>query len=197
MPLNDYSSILKNISKYVTLSDSEEKELTAIIKTTRVKKRQFIVQPGFTCQERNYVVEGSFRSYFVDNDGKDHTLQIALEDWFVADFHSYITRTPATLFVEALEDSVIFQLKYEDIEGLCERIHHLSEYFRKSTERAFAASRNRVQSNLSMTAEERFDRLTEKYPGIIQRVPQYIIASYLGMSAEFLSKIRANRARKS
>jgi len=136
------------------------------------------------------VVNGAFRSFFIDDEGKEHTVQIAVEDWFVSDFYSYITQTPATLFVEALEDAIIFQMAYEDIEGLCKEVHALSEYFRISTEKAFAFSRKRALSNLSMSAEERFVALLERYPNIVQRVPQKVIASYLGMTPEFMSKIR-------
>jgi CRP-like cAMP-binding protein len=195
--LKDYNSILQNVRRYVNLPQDEEQQLTSIIRTTRIKKRQFLDQPGFVSAYRNYVVKGAFRSFFVDENGKEHTVQIAIEDWFVSDFYSYITQTPATLFVEALEDSVIFQMKYEDIEGLCSKNHHISEYFRITTERAFAFSRKRALSNLSKTAEDRYLEFIERYPGISQRVPQKVIASYLGISPEFLSKIRAQRAQKS
>jgi CRP-like cAMP-binding protein len=195
--LQDYSSLLNNIKRFVSFLPEDEEQLISILKTTRIKKRQFLDQPGFVSLYRNYVVKGAFRSFFLDNDGKDHTVQIAIEDWFVSDFYSYITQTPATLYVEALEDSTIFQMKYEDIEGLCTKNHRLSEYFRITTERAFAYSRKRALSNLSKTAEERYLEFQERYPGIVQRVPQKIVASYLGISAEFLSKIRAQRSQKS
>lgn len=194
---NKYPNLLANISRYVTLTAAEQERLISIIHIARIKKRQFIDQPGFTSGYRNYVAKGAFRSYFIDNDGKDHTVQIAMEDWFVSDFYSYITQTPATLFVEALEDSLIYQMKYDDIEGLCKEIHALSEYFRITTERAFAYSRKRALANLSMSAEERYLDMLERYPDIILRVPQKVIASYLGMSPEFMSKIRARLSAQS
>ena len=193
----DYTSILSNFRRFVTLSAEEEAAITAIIKTTRFKRRQFLDQPGYVSGYRNYIVKGAFRSYFIDQEGKDHTVQIAIEDWFVSDFYSYITRTPATLYVEALEDSILYQMSYADIEGLCREIHHLSEYFRITTERAFAFSRKRALSNLSKSAEERYLEFSQMYPGIVQRVPQKIVASYLGMSPEFLSKIRSQLSKKS
>lgn len=195
--MSQYQSILNNIARYVSLTEEEQQRLTAIIRTSRIKKRQFIDQPGFVSSYRNYVSKGVFRSYFIDSDGKDHTVQIAMEDWFVSDFYSYTTQTPATLFVEALEDSEIFQMKYEDIEGLLKEIHGLSEYFRMTTERAFAFSRKRALANLSMSAEERYLDMLDRYPNMIQRVPQKVIASYLGISAEFLSKIRKRLLTKS
>ncbi|USD26162.1 MULTISPECIES: Crp/Fnr family transcriptional regulator [Flagellimonas] len=195
--MKQYEGILENIGKHVTLTKEETEKFIGIIRTTKVKKRQFIDQPNYVCQYRNYVVKGAFRSYIIDDEGKEHTVQIALEDWFVSDFYSYITQTPATLFVEALEDSTILQMTYDDIEGLCKEIHALSEYFRITTERAFAFSRKRALSNLSLTAEERYLELLNRYPNMIKRVPQKVIASYLGFTPEFLSKIRRDLASKS
>lgn len=195
--MKEYTSILNNINRYVSLTSEEENKLTSIIKTSKVKKKQFIIQPGFVCQSRTYIVEGAFRVYYLDDDGKEHTVSIGIEDWFVTDFYSYINQTPALNFAEALEDSTIYQMRYEDIEPLCKEIHSLSEYFRLTTEKAFAFSRRRVISNISKTAEERYEEYVEKYPHIVNRVPQYILASYLGMSAEFLSKIRKQRRVKS
>lgn len=189
--MEEYSGLLSNIRKYVDFSDEEAEKLVSIVEIKRIKKRQFLDQPGFVSNFRNYVVDGAFRSYYVDDEGKEHTVQIAVDDWFVSDFYSYITQTPATLFVEALEDSVILQMEYSKIEPLCKSMHSLSEYFRISTERAFAFSRNRALSNLSKTAEERYLEFINRYPNIMERVPQYIVASYLGISAEFLSKIRS------
>lgn len=193
----DYKGILDNIHRFVQLTPDEQDALCSIIRTTRVKKRQYIVQPGFVSGYRNYVVSGAFRSIFLDQDGKEHTVQLAIEDWFITDFYSYITQTPATLFVEALEDSVIHQLPYQVTEELCGSIHHLSEFFRITTERAFAFSSHRALANISRTAEERYLDFMELYPAMVQRLPQKVIASYLGMSPEFLSKIRSQLARKS
>lgn len=195
--MEQYQSILNNIARYVTLSEDEQLRLTSIIRTTRVKKRQFIIQPGYVCQYRSYIVQGAFRVFYLGDDGREHTVSIAVEDWFVSDFYSYINQLPATNFAEALEDAIIFQMKYEDIEPLCKEIHSLSEYFRHTTEKAFAYSRRRVISNISKTAEERYLEYCEKYPHIVNRVPQYVLASYLGMSAEFLSKIRSRPTKKS
>lgn len=195
--MESYIGLLDNINRYVSLSKSEEERLLGIVRTTKIRKRQYLDQPGYVCNYRNYVVKGTFRSFFLDKDGKEHTVQIAIEDWFISDFYSYITQTPATLFVEALEDSIILQMAYKDIEGLCKEMHVLSEYFRVTTERAFAFSRNRTLSNLRMSAEEKYLELLQRYPTIINRVPQKVIASYLGITSEFMSKIRRNLISKS
>lgn len=184
------------MERYVFLKDHEKDRIASIFEEQMIKRRQFLDQPGFVCNYRNYVVHGTFRSFYLDGEGKEHTVQIAMDDWFVSDFHSYITQTPATLFVEALEDSTILRSTYDTIEPLCKEIHALSEYFRITTERAFAYSRKRALSSLSLNAEERFLELLERYPTMVQRVPQKVIASYLGMTPEFLSKIRKKTSAK-
>ncbi|MEM9679915.1 MAG: Crp/Fnr family transcriptional regulator, partial [Bacteroidota bacterium] len=142
-------------------------------------------------------LSGALRSYFVNYDGDEHTIQFAVEDWFISDFNSYIHQTPADLFVEALEDSVIQQFSYDDVEALCLRRPKFERYFRLVSQRAFAFSQRRVLSNIGKSAEERYLEFNNRYPNIVQRVPQYTLASYLGISAEFLSKIRKKISRES
>lgn len=189
-----YDPLFANIARYVDLPEGCRARITDCIRPLRVRRRQYVTQPGWTSGSRNYVASGAFRSFFIAPDGKEHTLQLAVEDWFISDFYSYITQTPGTLFIEALEDGELWQLPHADIERLCGECHALSEYFRRTTERAFAFSRMRVEANISLSAEERYVAYLERYSNIAARVPQYVLASYLGMSAEFLSKIRARRA---
>ena len=182
--------LYENINRYVQIDSALKNQLAEIAQLKTIKKRQFLDQPGFVSQFRNYILKGAFISYYLDQEGKEHTVQIALEDWFVSDFYSYITQSPATLFVEAVEDAQIVQFAYEDIEALCKKNHLLSEYFRISTERAFAFSRKRALATISLSAEERYLELTQLYPAMDRRIPQKVIASYLGISPEFLSKIK-------
>jgi len=193
----DCQHILANIKRYVLLTPEDEQDFISIVQTQRIKKRQFIVQPNFVCSHQTYVLEGAFRSYFLDASGNEHTIQFAIEDWFISDFSSYISQTPASLFVEALEDSVIQQISYNDVENLCSKNPKFERFFRLVAQKSFAFSQRRVLSNLGKTAEERYVEFQQLYPSIVQRVPQYALASYLGMSAEFLSKIRKRITSKS
>ena len=189
--MEKYESILANIARYVELTEDEKQQFISILKTSRIKKRQFVIQPGYPCEYRHYILEGAFRVFYMDEDGKEHTISIGIEDWFFTDLYSYIYKEPATYFAEALEDSVIFKMKYDDIEELCSKTHAFCQFFRRVTEKAFANSRKRIISNISKSSEERYWEYVEKYPQIVNRVPQYVIASYLGISAEFVSKIRS------
>lgn len=195
--LKDYKNILSNIKRYVSLDEKDEKQFIAIVRTTHVKRRQFIVQPNFVCAHQTYVLKGAFRSYFVNDDGIEHTIQFAIEDWFISDFNSYIHQTPASLFVEALEDSVVQQISYKEVEQLCAVNPKFERFFRLVAQKSFAFAQRRVLSNLGKSAEERYLEFQSLYPSIVLRVPQYALASYLGMSPEFLSKIRKRLATKS
>ncbi|MCD0464894.1 Crp/Fnr family transcriptional regulator [Flavobacterium sp. ENC] len=195
--MKDLLPVIDYISRYVDLTDDEKNHLAGFLKITKVKKRQFIVQPGFVCQHKSYVVKGAFRGYLVDKEGKEHTLSFAIEDWWISDYSSLIYQEPATLFVEALEDSVLIQIAYEDEQRFLAEIPKLEKFERIITQRSLAFQQKRLLSNFTKTAEERYDEFMSKYAAIAKRVPQYALASYLGFSTEYLSKIRNGKASKS
>jgi len=195
--MDEYESIFKNIKKIVEITSDDEQEFSSYLRKVRIKKKQLIVQPGFTCTHQTYVVKGAFKSYFVNNDGVEYTIQFAIDDWFISDFNSYITQTPASLFVEAFEDSIILQIEYNDAEKLCSNNPKFERFFRIVAQKSFAFAQRRILSNIGKTAEERYIEFNSMYPSIVQRVPQYALASYLGMTPEFLSKIRKKLTLKS
>lgn len=193
----EYDPILEYISRYVELNDDEVSQLTPFFKIKKVKKRQFIVQPGFVCKHKSYVVKGAFRAYLVDSQGKEHTLAFAIEDWWISDYSSLIYQEPATLFVEALEDSVLIQIDFKDEQTFLREIPKMEKFERIITQRSLAFQQKRLLSNFTKTAEERYDEFMNKYSAIANRVPQYALASYLGFSTEYLSKIRNRKTLKS
>lgn len=195
--MNEYEPIIEYISRYVELSDDEINRLIPFFKIKKVKKRQYIVQPGFVCKHKSYVVKGAFRAYLVDNEGKEHTLAFAIEDWWISDYSSLIYQEPATLFVEALEDSVLIQIDFDDEQTFLKEIPKLEKFERIITQRSLAFQQKRLLSNFTKTAEERYDEFISKYSAIANRVPQYTLASYLGFSTEYLSKIRNRKTSKS
>ena len=193
----EYDPILEYISRYVELTVEEVRQLTTFFKIKKVKKRQFIVQPGFVCRHKSYVVKGAFRAYLLDNNGKEHTLAFAIEDWWISDYSSLIYQEPATLFVEALEDSILIQIDFKDEQTFLREIPKMEKFERIITQRSLAFQQKRLLSNFTKTAEERYDEFMGKYSAIANRVPQYALASYLGFSTEYLSKIRNRKAPKS
>ena len=192
--MNDYQPILNNIKRYVALNSEEEAAFTAIIEPKVLKRKEFLVQPGMVCRHQSYVYKGALRNYFVSPDGAEHTLQFAIEDWFVSDFPSYVNQQPATLHIEALEDAIVHQIAYDRVEALCKVHSKFEHFFRLVAQKAFVFAQRRILTNLGMTAEERFIEFNTMYPEIVRRVPQYALASYLGITPEFLSKIRKRMA---
>jgi CRP-like cAMP-binding protein len=188
--------IIKYVERYIQLTPEETQYLASLLRITKVKKKQYIVQPEFVCRYRSYVSEGAVRAYLVDKNGQDHTIAFAVEDWWISDYNSYIFQQPATLFVEALEDTTLVQIDYNAEQLLMETFPRFERFFRIITQRSFAHLQQRMLAALSQTAEERYEAFLQKYPQVVQRVPQYTLASYLGMSTEYLSKLRNNRLSK-
>lgn len=156
----------------------------------KVKKRQYIIQPDFVPQHRSYVVKGALRSYVLDQNGVDTTIQFAIEDWWISDYNGYIYQQPATMFVMALEDCTLLQLDFETEQQLKKANHLYETFFRIGGERTAAFHQRRIITSLTQTAEERYHTFMATYPHVAQRIPQYALASYLGMTTQFLSRIR-------
>jgi len=194
--MNEFHKIKNYVARHIQLTEEEQEYFLSLLKIRKVKKKQFIVQPDFICKYRSYVYSGAMRAYLLDNKIQEHTIAFAIDDWWISDYNSYIFQQPATLFVEALEDTILIQIDYNAEQLLKEIVPKFENFFRIITERAFAFLQQRVLSNLSKTAEERYEEFMQRYAEIVKQVPQYALASYLGMSTEYLSKLRNNRLAK-
>ena len=188
--------LAQHIQKRVDLTQDELDFFLSHFKVTKVKKRQFIIQPDFVAKYRNFVVDGAFRAYVIADEGNEHTIQFAVEDWWISDYNSYIYQVPASMFVIALEDSIILQIDFESEQKLKALNHKFETFFRIMAERSFAGIQKRLVSNLTKTAEERFQEFENNYPKIANRVPQYTLASFLGMTTQYMSKLRNTRVHK-
>jgi len=179
----------------VPLTDHEAIAFAAAFKEIRVKKRQFLIQPNFTAKSRYFVINGALRAYVIGEDGQEHTIQLALEEWWISDYNSYIYQQPASMFVVAVEDSTLLELTYEAEKKLKIDNHQFETFFRTLAERSVAFMQRRIITRLTQSAEERYESFMERYGLFTHRFPQYVIASYLGMTTEFLSKIRNQRVK--
>lgn len=195
--MTDFQALADHIQKRIRLTEAETNEILSCFKLVKVRRRQFIIQPGFIAHHKNYVLKGAFRAYVVDDTGQDHTIQVSIEDWWISDYNSYVFQKPATMFVEALEESVILQIHYDDETRLKQEHHNFETFFRIMAERSMAHMQRRIITNLTKNAEERYKEFEAQYPEIVQRIPQYALASYLGMSTEYLSRLRNKRTKKS
>ena len=193
--MNNKEAIITYARKLVSFSDSEAIAFGEAFKEIRVKKRQFLIQPDFTAKSRYFVINGALRAYVIGQDGQEHTIQLALEEWWISDYNSYIYQQPASMFVVAMEDSLLLEITYEGERGLKAATYQFETFFRILAERSVAFMQRRIITNLTQSAEERYESFMERYAIFTRRFPQYVIASYLGMTTEFLSKIRNQRVK--
>ncbi len=188
-PLIDY------FEKFLPLNEEEKSIVENVFKERTIKRRQFILQEGDVCKHNTFVVEGCFKMYMVDENGKEHNLQFAVENWWIGDIGSFHSEAPSRLYIEALENSIILQAKKEDQLKLFVEYPKFNRIFRVLAENAMVSLQNRILQNISSTAEERYLSFLEKRPQLFNRISNVQIASYLGVTPEFLSTIRKKIAK--
>lgn len=171
-------------------NEVELQALEARISQKKVRRRQYLLQEGDVCRYYDFVVEGCLRMYRLDEKGTEHVLQFAVEDGWIGDIGSFHTEQPSRLFIDALEASTVLRISKQDLIYLY--VHHpkFDRYFRVLVENAFVKMQGRVLQNISSTAEERYLSFLAHYPNLSNRIPQIQIASFIGVTPEFLSKIR-------
>lgn len=156
-----------------------------------------MVQQGDVCKYESFVISGCAKTFFLDPEGNEHVVMFAIENWWTADLGSFITQEPADYNVQCLENTKVVQFSHESLNLLYKEIPQLERFFRIIIQNAFVASQKRIVRNFSLTAKDRYLIFRDQYPEIEQRVPQYLIASYLGITKQFLSKIRAELSSQS
>ena len=183
--------LLKYINNYINLTEAEVVFLESKITVRTYLKGQYVVQQGDICKYECFVMKGCTKTFYIDKEGQEHILMFSIEDWWTSDIGSFITQTPADFNVQCLENSELVMFSYDVIEDLYREIPKLERFFRQIIEKAFVASQKRIVRNFSLSAKEQYLCFRDQYPLIEQRIPQYMIASYLGISKEFLSKIKS------
>ena len=182
--------ILQNISQQAQLTAEEKEYFCSILKPRTYLKRQFILQQGDTCRYLNFVNKGCLRSYFVNDKGNDFNLQFAIEDWWITDYCSLYNGKPSLQNIEALENTEVLQIEKTQLDDLYLKIPKFEHFYRILLQKAFITHEKRILYFISRTAEERYLAFREYYGLFEQRIPQHHIASFIGVTPEFLSKIR-------
>lgn len=190
------NSILQNISKHISLTVEEEQLFLSKIEVQHFKAKTILHNAGEICKHSYFVNSGLLRSFNINDNIVEHVLHFACEGWWIGDMYSLLSQKPGNLFIEVLEDSEVVLLSKENQEQLYFEIPKLERFFRILTENSLVSHQERLMDNLSLSAEDRFEKFCKKYPTLIQKVPQKQIASYIGVTPEFFSKMKSRILRK-
>lgn len=194
MTVKKVQPLLDYINRHVLLTPEEASTLLSSVSFRKYLKGQYIVQQGDVCRYECFVLSGCTKTFYLDDEGQEHIIMFSIEDWWASDMGSFISQTPADFNIQCLEHTEMVMFPYDTIEELYAKIPKLERFFRQIIEKAFVASQKRIVRNFSLTAKEQYVHFREQYPEIEQRIPQYMVASYLGITKEFLSKIKSQLA---
>ncbi|HVW61366.1 MAG TPA: Crp/Fnr family transcriptional regulator [Puia sp.] len=189
----NYDLILHNVARHITLDRGETDYFTSHITFREFPKKALLLKEGQACNLLSYVHSGALRAYFIDSTGKESTIMFALSDWWVTDMYCFLNGRPAMMHIEAIENSCVFQIRKEDLDDLYIKVPKFERFFRILMQNAYTREQLRVIENLSLPAKERYNNFLLKYPYIARAVTLKQIASYLGITPEFLSAIRKSR----
>lgn len=185
-----FNLLQEKISAIVAINEKEFNYFTSLFVPKKLRKRQYFLQEGDVCKYQAFVEKGIMRSYTIDEKGSEHILQFASEGWWMADLSSYLTGEPSILNMDALEDVELLLVTKASWEQAMKEIPALEHYFRVILQNHLVATQKRLLQSLAETTEEKYNRFLITYPECVQRVPQHMIASYLGVTRETLSRVR-------
>lgn len=185
--------LINKIRSSINLTSEAERYIYSIAKEKKVSKGEVLIRQGQTVNKTFFVVHGSLRSFCLDKEGKEHTLQFATTDWWISDFMAIYDNEPASLTVESITDAVVIEVNALKLNDLYVQFPEFEPFQRKNLEKHIASLHKRILNQLQLTAQERYNLFIEKYPNIEQQVPNYHIASYLGITQQSLSRIRINK----
>jgi len=193
-----YESLIKYFKSYMTspLTEDEVNLIDSVFVPKKFRKRQYFLQEGEVCKYSAFIVKGAMRQYTVDEKGEEHIIRLYIENWWAADRESLMKQTPSIYFIDAWEDTEALLVTKDALTDLVNRIPALSEWIRNLDSNFAIASQRRLNAAISLPAEERYHDLEKTYPEFLQRFPQHIIASYLGINRETLSRIRRRAVKK-
>ena len=180
----------------IPLSPEAEEYIHSIAKERMLKKGEVIIHEGQSVNKTFFVMQGSLRSYCLDKEGKAHTLQFAIKDWWISDFIAIYSNVPASLTVESITESTVVEFNTKKLNEIYGQFPELEAFQRKNLERHVVSLHKRILNQLQLTAAERYSLFLQQYPDMEKHIPNYHIASYLGITQQSLSRIRADKAKK-
>ena len=184
-----YKLLQTHIQKRISLTEDEFSACRDFFTPHEIKRRQFLLREGDVCKSIAFVSKGCLRCYTIDDNGGEHVVQFAIEDWWISDLYSFLTGEPAEYTIDALEDSELLLLDAAAQENLCTTIPKFERFFKLLHQNNYIATHRRIVASLSASAEERYKAFLANYPQLAERLPQHQIASYLGITPESLSRV--------
>lgn len=178
----------RHIEKIIPLTDQEFDYILAHFTTKKLKKHQFLIQAGDYVQNDYLVIKGLLKAYHTNKEGKEYILQFAMEDWWITDYQAYFNQTKATLNIDCIEEVDLLCLTRHNRDKICAELHKIEHFFRRKSNTGYIALQRRILAMLNYNAKEQYTQLLAQYPDLFQRVPKTLIASYLGVSRETLSR---------
>jgi CRP-like cAMP-binding protein len=185
-----YELYFQNFNKKVPLTPEEEVQIKKYLTPKKLRKKQYLLQEGDVCKNIAFIEKGVLRAYSVDDNGNEHIIQFGLEGWAISDLYSFLTGEPATYNIDAIQDAELVLVSKAAHEELLLKAPKYETFTRLNITGAYLAMQKRLTSTISSSLEERYANFTALYPNIVQRVPQHMIASYMGLTPETLSRIR-------
>ncbi|ETZ19954.1 Crp/Fnr family transcriptional regulator [Pedobacter sp. V48] len=188
-----YPELLAHIKRYIKLELNEEQLLCNSIELKILKKKEYLLEAGKLCKGDYFIIKGCLRQFYINKKLNEQIINFGLENWWIADQDSLLNKQPSTTNIQAIEPSELLFLSEKNKTVLFEKIPRLESYFRIMMQKAFVASQRRVGYIFNQTEEERYRHFSSLFPDFMQRVPQYMLASYLGFTPQFLSRLRAKK----
>jgi len=182
--------IIDSITRHIQLSADEQQHFMSLLQSKSYKRKQFILQQGEICKYSTFVIKGCLRGFTIDQNGDEHVINFAPVGWWIADMYSLLTQKPGVLNIEAMDDTDVLLLSKANQEKLYHEIPQFERFFRIITENSLVAYQQRLIDNLSLTAEERYHNFCRRYPTLIYSLPKKQIASYIGVTPEFFSRMQ-------
>ncbi len=191
-----YELFFQNFNKKVPLTTSEEEQIKRYLTPKKLRKKQYLLQEGDVCKSIAFIEKGALKAYSVDENGNERIIQFGVEGWVISDLYSFLTSEPATYNIDAIEDAELMLISKSAHEALLQHLPKYETFTRLNITGAYLAMQRRLTSIISSSLEERYVNFTTLYPEIVQRVPQHMIASYMGLTPETLSRVRQKMIRK-
>ncbi len=186
--------IKKNLNKYVDFTDAEIELIVSKMAFKTYQRKEFIISEGQVCKHKFFILDGLVRSFYFDEKGKEKIIQFALENWWISNMESFVLETPSTTAIQAIEKTTLLSISKNDLEQLYNKIPKLERFFRMLTENMLIAIQRRSDFYLQMKSKDLYQQFVKLHADFAQRIPQYMIASYLEITPEYLSELRKNQS---